>query len=323
MKVFESKNLAVYVMFTVSIAATFFLGYTMGEINGENTILAMKKNASVINTSGLQTAANNIGNSAEKIAEIAASLDELKTITLKLEALSSTYSKNKVSATAPLKQKTIQERKAANQAENIEKASASKVLQATVSQETKTLPDTKEPAQEQTSGNRAIAMVDHNSLRNMTNDIFLSDAFNKEKAIKTLARIASPEVKLEIGNSVLNEEEDIGVRLAAIESVDWRWSADTLTTVLQTDSNREIRQSLVYAARETDFSGTEQEQINQTFFERFQQEPDDFVRLAILDYFSDNQPEKVEELLTLVSPEDFSDDVREHVEFLQQGLPDE
>ncbi len=320
MKIFESKNLAIYLIFAVSIAVAFFLGYTAGEIQGENSILTMKRAGSVINTAGLQTAADNIDKSAERIAEIAASLDKLKTITHKLEVLSSTHSKNEA------RSEPVQGKKAANQAANIEQTS--KTVRTTLSQETENLPKTipssgfaEKPAQEQTGKNREIAMVDRKSLRKMTDDIFLSDVSNKEKAIKTLARIASPEVKLEIGDSILNEAEDIGVRLAAIESIDWKWNAETLTSILQTDSSREIRQSLVYAARETDFNETEQQQIDQALFERYQQEPNDFVRLAILDYFSDDQAEKVEELLTLVSPEDFSDDVREHVKALQQGLP--
>ncbi|RKZ83299.1 MAG: hypothetical protein DRR19_19340 [Candidatus Parabeggiatoa sp. nov. 1] len=303
--------------FMLSITTAFFIGYSLSKTPIQNENVVTEKVAPVIDTAPIQAASSKVDAASNKIDSAA---NKLETVVRQLE----TISEKTLAALASL------EKPATQPAAVNEAANTPSPVEATPPQVSEEKPDTQNTAlaelAEQTDEETyrkilgMLDVIDYDKVDQITEGARRGEITDMEQAIQTLARIGTPEVKAEISKILLNEDEDMGIRLTAVEALDWRGSADELTNIFQTDSSHEIRLASVYAARETQFDEVEKEQVNQTFFDSFQQETNDFVRLAILDYFSDNQPEQVEQLLTLVPPDQFSQEVREQVDSLQNGL---
>lgn len=298
--------------FIISITIIFFIGYSWGKTKTQSQVVVAEKIAPVIDTTPNKFEIV-FGKVEQVVKKLEAAVKQLETV-----------SENTQKVLATLEKK-------ANQPTIIHSTHTPKSTETTHSQATEDIPDTQNSILaergEQTNAEtyqkirRMLDIVDYEKVEKMTQGALQGNTNDIERAIKTLAKIGTPEINSEIDKIILNEDEDTGIRLTAIESIDWKGNVDMLTRLLQTDHSHEIRLATVYAARETEFDDIGKEQLNQVFFDNFQTETNDFVKLAILDYFSDEQPEKIEQLLTLVPPDNFSAEVRKQVELLQNPLP--
>lgn len=275
----------IFTGFVISITLSFFIGYSLGKNN-----VVVKTVTPVVDTTPLQTVSKKMDATSNKIDT---QIKQFIPLLTQLKILSE------------------------------QTANTLKILeQQTNKQPTPNLPIIPQVTDELDEDiskqlKMSLALIDSHNVEQKVEDLFLGNREDREKAIKAIAQVSSPEVKKQILNFILDPNEDIGVRLTAIESFDWKDEVETLANIFQTDESHDIRLATIYTARETKFNDSEKEQLNQVFFQEFQAEPNEFVKLAILDYFSDNQPEKIEQLLTLVPLNDFSPEVRKQVELLQ------
>jgi hypothetical protein len=302
MKIFSLKT-SLIIGFTLSTILSFFMGYSLGKTKNQF------ENA-VVEIAPLQTIATEIDTTSSKIYT---KVNELEKILTQLENVS----EKTLSALQLLETQATQPT-----IENQNPSVSSQAGKQTPENSNLYPIETVEGLDEKTLRELKIslALIDSKNVEQKAEQMFLGEAIDREEAIKAIAKVSSPEVRAEIMSFIRNPDEDMGVRLTAIESIDWEGESETLINLFQTDDSHEIRLATVNSARETEFDNSEKEKIDQVLFENFQAEPNDFVRLAILDYFSDVQLEKVEQLLTLVPPDNFSSEVREHVELLRKQL---
>jgi len=317
MNIFELKT-SLLIGFIISIVFSFVMGYSLGKMNSQPENVVIETVNPTIDTAPLQTITNQIGTTSN---EMDSRVKQLDTILVQLKTIS-----NKTLTTLKSLEKQTVQLVTVNQTPN---PSPSPQVSEQTSDSSNSPPIDSPPTamveelDEETLRKLkvSLALVDSEHVEQKAEQMFLGEAVDREKAIQAIARVSSPEVKTEIVNFIHDPDEDMGVRLTAINSLDWSGEAETLTNIFQTDNSHEIRLATVHAARETEFDDFEKEQLNQVFFDNFQTETDENVKLAILDYFSDNQPETIEQLLTLVPPDNFSPEVRKHVELFQNQLP--
>jgi ribosomal protein S7 len=324
--------------FVVFPSLAFITGYSLGKENA--TLSVIEKLQQKIDLTPIQTASNQMENASSRFNVASIQVDgvvkQLETEIAQLKKVSNEI----VTALASSEKDTTQPVATINEAtsplteevHNTEDTAIAELTEQTdeESLSTEEVPDTKdtviaeltEQTDNETSAqiNRMFYVIDHKKVDNMTQSALSGDTTDVEQAIQTLARIGTPIIQNQINNIILDKKEDMGLRLTAIEAVDWKDNANGLSIIYQTDSNHEIRLATVLAARETEFNKNDKQQINQTLFDNFTKENNESVKLEILDYFADEQPEKVQQLLDLVSPEDFSPEVGKQVELLRTGL---
>jgi len=165
-------------------------------------------------------------------------------------------------------------------------------------------------------GLEAIGLTDYKKFHNLVENLFTGELTDKIESIKTIGRIASPEIKQELFEMIQNDEEHLAVRLTAIESLDWKDDANTLANIFNSSHNQEVQQAIISKTRATDFS-SEKTAIEQEFSSAYAGNSDESVKLSILEYFSDKNPEMVDQLLSLIPSDKFSSHLRGHIEFVQ------
>lgn len=332
------QKILVLLGFVVFPSLAFITGYSLGKQNA--TLSVIEKLQQKIDLTPIQTASNQMENASTRFNVASIQVDgvvkQLETEIAQLKKVSNEI----VTALASSEKDTTQPVATINEltsplteeVHNTEDTAIAELTEQTDEESlyTEEVPDTKDTViaelTEQTDNETSAQIksmfyiIDHKKVDNMTQSALSGDTTDVEQAIQTLARIGSPIIQNKINNIILDKKEDMGLRLTAIEAVDWKDNANGLSNIYQTDSNHEIRLATVLAARETKFNKNDKEQINQTLFDNFIKENNESVKLEILDYFADEQPEKVQQLLDLVSPEDFSQEVAKQVELLRTGL---
>jgi len=289
----------------MGIAIAFFAGYTMGKYETQIDALTTTKLDPLEIVRPLQTSSTKLENATKKIEEAIVRLETISKNQL-----------NQISISPPaetVKPKTVQE-----------KTTSETIQKGPVSPQAITSPC--DPAK--VAGPEiwdkflvSLGLVNYKDLENSVEKMFSTeDNFERQQIVKSLARITSPEVKAQIINLILDENDDIDVRRTAIESLDWKGNADMLATIFQTAKNNEVRESSIYAAKNTHFDDTDRAKIDQTLLQTFPQETEDFVKMAIIDYFADVQPGQFDQLLSSVPSDNFSTEVLEHIEVVRQKL---
>ncbi len=157
----------------------------------------------------------------------------------------------------------------------------------------------------------SLGLINYRALEATAERLFLGENADRSKAISALAVVGSPEVKAEIQRLILDEQESVDIRTAAIEAFNWQGQVATLGQLLQTPQPASIQSSAIYAARNTQFSEAEQQQLEQTLFSQFQQTQDNGVREAIIDYFV-TEPTKLEQLLNQSNVQGIKYIIRQH-----------
>ncbi len=301
----KRPSLIVFGVITGMIMA-FFAGYTMGKYETQIDELTVAKMDLSEIVKPIQTSSTKLENAIQKIEEAIVRLE--------------TVSKNQlnqvnISPPADTVKPKIGRR---------EKITSETIQKGPVSPQTTT--STCDPAN--VAGPEAwnkflvsLGLVNYNDLENSVEKMFSTeDNFERQQIVKSLARITSPEVKAQIVNLILDENDDVDVRRTAIESLDWKGNADMLATIFQTAQNNEVRESTIYAAKSTRFDDSDRAKIDQTLLQTFPQETEDLIKMAIIDYFADVQPGQVDQLLSSVPSNSFSTEVLEHIEVVRREL---
>ncbi len=108
-----------------------------------------------------------------------------------------------------------------------------------------------------------------------------------------------------------------------IRDRDWHGLSEQLVQLFQISKDYNIRVAAITAAQTSHFDEAEQQTFESTLLDNFSDEQDDFVKIATLDYFANNNPEKLQDFLSNQSEENsLSPEVRKHLQFLLVPAPE-
>jgi len=166
-------------------------------------------------------------------------------------------------------------------------------------------------------GQEAIGLTDYQKFPMIADYLFKGETNERIEAIKAIGRLASPELKQTLFNIVKDEEEELEVRLATIDSLDWKSDATVLIETFRTTDNQGIQDAILNTATSTDFTPDTEAALEHSFEEIFQGNLDESMKVSILEFFMEKNPAEVQTLLTLVPPDKFSPELRRHIERVQ------
>ena len=131
--------------------------------------------------------------------------------------------------------------------------------------------------------------------------LFSDDQIERERAIKRLAGLSSETMKISLYEIINNPDEDLGVRITSIESLNWKDNAQALLAVYDfNQQSPEIKLSVIYTANDIPFNEEDKLIIEEKFLSAFQEESDTSVRIAFADYFSQHNPDRLRELADML-----------------------
>ncbi len=186
----------------------------------------------------------------------------------------------------------------------------------------------KEPVQHQAdiqseNCEQIYAQVDPAEIQGAIADMYSADIDTRQRALRALTLIGSSEIKQQIGQLIFNDEEDATLRNDIIKNLDWHGLSEQLVQLFQISKDYNIRVAAITAAQTSHFDEAEQQTFESTLLDNFSDEQDDFVKIATLDYFANNNPEKLQDFLSNQSEENsLSPEVRKHLQFLLVPAPE-
>jgi hypothetical protein len=73
--------------------------------------------------------------------------------------------------------------------------------------------------------------IDRDALQTVTKDMESTDFNTRQRALRAMVLLGSPEIKQQIGQIILNEDENVALRRDLIQSMDWQGLGDQLVIV--------------------------------------------------------------------------------------------
>jgi len=141
------------------------------------------------------------------------------------------------------------------------------------------------------------------------------------EALKLLSKIGKPEQKEVIKEYALNPSEEIPVRLAAVENIDWEQNTDVIKNLIT--ANNEVSEAAIYMANSKELSNEAQASIDDAVYSASFQSPKPSTQIAILNYLLERHSSLFDDVAARVSFDGFLLQEREEVEQLLQKRREE
>lgn len=158
--------------------------------------------------------------------------------------------------------------------------------------------------------------VDQVGIQQAVADMYSADLDTRQRALRALTLVGSSEIKQQIGQIIFNDDEDTTLRNDIIKNLDWHGLSEQLIELFQISKDYNIRTAAITAAQTSHFDETERQSFETTLLENFESEPDDFVKIATLDYFANNNLDKLQDFLNEENKNNLSPEVHKHLQFL-------
>jgi hypothetical protein len=158
--------------------------------------------------------------------------------------------------------------------------------------------------------------VDYKGVQEALQNMHSENVNTRQRALRALILLGSPEVKLQIGQVILDEEEDTALRRDLIQSMDWQGSSEQLSNLFENSKNPIIRAATISAVDNSHLSETEKQSFEASLVKNFSNESDDLIKIATLNYFSNQNSSHLYTLIDNLDQQTISPKLQEHIKFL-------
>jgi hypothetical protein len=158
--------------------------------------------------------------------------------------------------------------------------------------------------------------IDHDALQTVTKDMYSTDFNTRQRALRAMVLLGSPEIKQQIGQIILNEDENVALRRDLIQSMDWQGLGDQLVGLFEKSKDSAIRFAAISAVDSSNLSETEKQSFENSLLNNVTVESDDFIKIATLDYFSNHNREQLQSVINKLNPQEISPQLQDHIKFL-------
>jgi len=158
--------------------------------------------------------------------------------------------------------------------------------------------------------------IDHDALQTVTKDMYSTNFNTRHRALRAMVLLGSPEIKQQIGQIILNEEEDIALRRDLIQNMDWQGNGEHLTKLFENSKDVTIRAAAISAVDSSNLNETEKQTFENSLLNNVTVESDDFIKIATLDYFSNHNREQLQSVINKLNPQEISPQLLDHIKFL-------
>jgi len=175
------------------------------------------------------------------------------------------------------------------------------------------------PIENQTNKTQDVSIskhIDHDALQTVTKDMESTDFNTRQRALRAMVLLGSPEIKQQIGQIILNEDENVALRRDLIQSMDWQGLGDQLVGLFEKSKDSAIRFAAISAVDSSNLNETEKQSFENSLLNNVTVEPDDFIKIATLDYFSNHNREQLQLVINKLNPQEISPQLQDHIKFL-------
>ncbi len=151
------------------------------------------------------------------------------------------------------------------------------------------------------------------------NGISSTDFATREKSLKAMAQLGTPEAKATLMKVVMNEQENAGLRRALIRTTDWHNAVEQATSLLSS-KDESVKAAVILAAQDSHLNETEQEDFEKGVMKVFDEKNGDFIQIAAIDYLANKNPAKISEITVLSKDVNVSAKVNQHIDELISNL---
>lgn len=162
-----------------------------------------------------------------------------------------------------------------------------------------------------------MKQVDYSSLKNIFIDAESDNFETKQRALKAIALVGSPEQKQKIEQVISDAEQDISLRRELIKSADWNGYGSGLIDLFKGDKESTIRADIISAAETSSLSLEDKESFESTLLDNFSQESNDVVKIATIDYLANTNQEQLSSFVNALDMQTLSSEVKQHIQSLQ------
>jgi hypothetical protein len=106
------------------------------------------------------------------------------------------------------------------------------------------------------------------------------------------------------------------LRLELVKATDWQGLSTDLIQLIDSAKSTDIKVAAIQSAQDSRFSDQERRLVTEQLAQKFLNEPDDFVKINILDYFANTANNELPDIIESVPKEQITPSVKEHIEFL-------
>lgn len=162
--------------------------------------------------------------------------------------------------------------------------------------------------------------IDHEALQIVTKDMYSTDLNTRQRALKALIVLGSPEIKQQIGQIILNEDENVALRRDLIQNMDWQGLSDQLIALFEKSKDSAIRFATISAVDSSNLNETEKQSFENSLLNNLPTESDDFIKIATLDYFANHNREQLQSVINNLNQQELSPQLRDHIKFLSTPI---
>lgn len=158
---------------------------------------------------------------------------------------------------------------------------------------------------------------DEEMVRIALSDIVEGDTDDRLESLLALSWLGNDHALMEIDRIIVDENEDTALRAELIEHVDWHDRIDQLRNLLSRNHDSAVRAAAMSVAAHTQLEDAERSSFESAIVDYFEEDSNDFSRIAALSYFSDRADwQQLDNLLVLLEQEtDVSPHLREVIDF--------
>lgn len=164
---------------------------------------------------------------------------------------------------------------------------------------------------------RLITKIDFSALKNIFIDAEGDDFESKQRALKVLALLGTPEEKQKIDNYIADKEQDISLRRDLIKSTDWSYNGRRLMNIFKESNDSIIRADIIAAAESGKLQPEDRVSLDAVLFDNFYKEANDSVKIETLDYFYNTNREQYSSFMNSINTNELSLEVKQHIQSLE------
>jgi hypothetical protein len=156
-----------------------------------------------------------------------------------------------------------------------------------------------------TSTNELLKVVDSEKISSITSKFYSGNKSEQRDAIIALSHVGNLAMQTEIVKLITDNSEDMGLRITAIENIDWRYNASELSSIFLNTNDDDIRTSLLEAALKTSFDNNNIDVLSDTFYNTFNNIQDDNIKILTLRFLSNQNNDYAKNIVSSVPIDTF------------------
>jgi len=161
------------------------------------------------------------------------------------------------------------------------------------------------------------AILDLEKMQSLIADMQSQDVNARRRSLIALSLFGNDNIKRQIDQIISDaDEEDLALRRDLIKLTNWQGAPSSLIQLVDSAQSAEIKIAAIQSVQINQFDDVDRQIIGEGLERVLVNDPDDSVKINALDYFSNNNRDRLHEIIELLPKADITPEVQKHINFL-------